>query len=34
MMHFVDPGSKDDPNELAFKKGQILQILDKSGNGG
>jgi len=24
-------GSKDDPNELAFKKGQILQILDKQG---
>jgi len=28
---FVDPGSKEDPNELAFKKGQTLQILDKSG---
>jgi len=25
------PGSKEDPNELAFKKGQSLQILDKSG---
>jgi len=28
---FVDSGSKEDPNELAFKKGQMLQILDKSG---
>ena len=27
----VDPGSKDDPNELTFKKGQILQVIDKSG---
>ena len=28
---FVDAGSNEDPNELAFKKGQTLQILDKSG---
>lgn len=28
---FADPGSRDDPNELAFKKGQTLHVLDKSG---
>lgn len=26
-----DPGSKDDPNELNFKKGEILLVTDKSG---
>jgi SH3 domain len=27
----VDTAVPDDPNELSFKKGEVLQILDKSG---
>jgi len=27
----LDHGSKDDPNELKFRKGEILFIVDKSG---
>jgi hypothetical protein len=27
----VDNAQPDDPNELSFKKGEMLEILDKSG---
>ena len=27
----VDPGAADDPNELPLKKGEHLDIIDKSG---
>ena len=27
----IDPGAADDPNELPFKKGEHLEIIDKSG---
>ena len=28
---FIDAGSMDDPNELPFKKGDVLIITDKTG---
>lgn len=30
-MKYIDPGAADDPNELSFKKGEQLTIIDKSG---
>ena len=27
----IDTGVADDPNELSFKKGDVLEILDKTG---
>jgi len=31
LMRWVDTGAPDDPNELSFKKGEVLEILDKTG---
>lgn len=29
---YIDQGSPDDPAELSFEKGDMLEILDKRGN--
>lgn len=29
---YIDTASADDPNELSFKKGEVLEVVERKGN--